>query len=1766
METMQCAMRAGRANFGAAAIRPAVLVAVGIALLALLGLAPGARAAQTFPQFSKFCGDGEAGGQCAWAAGLAASPANGHLFEVDSRNNRIQEFTPWGEFVKAFGWGVVASGPGNKPPRNEIQQLSVSATGGSFRLRYGDPAGSTAAETAPIAFQPGVKPTAAEVQAALVDAPHFIQYPDPFVPGDVNVSGPDGGPWSIEFVGQYADTDFGGGVRTLAVKQEDLTGVGAAASLTTIQDGGNYEICVPADGDVCRSGSPGNNPGQLAEALGIALDSSGDLYVVDRVNHRVEKYDPDGNFLLMFGGEVNETTGEDVCTAAQVSGGDVCGAGTFGNPGPGEGQFGSWQFKPNPNPNALPNQGDYIDVGPDDTIYVGDTDRIQRFGTDGSFKGQVEGAVAGELVQSLAVGGDGSLYVAFANTSSNTVTDSKPNVRRLDPSGSPIGQLAVPNPRGIALDSAGNVFAIDLESAFSSKVVSFTSTGSPVDLNPSGPGNGLGEGTFESAIALATTSPPTCGLASTNLAVGTSAPGGTTKNSINVFGGAPDPDVCPQPAVPPTIESQFASSVDTASAILKAGINPHFWPDTRYVVQFGTGKCTEGGCTMTQPASPGSLLTEDVLDREVLTRAVVLTGLQPGTTYHYRFVAESGGGGPVEGQERSFRTARAQTAEASCPNTAFRIGPSSTLPDCRAYELVSPLDKANGDVSGSRAYGLAQVDPTGQRMTFSSARAFGDAPGSFLVSQYLSTRQGNGWSTASISPPRSVPTLYPLGATTEGNYFKALTPDLCNGWVLQDTELLLTPKAPERAPNLYRRDNCGGSGYEAITSTPPPGFGPRPYDTFYYPTVQGFTADGSRTVFRANAALAVSSGGPRAPFVCYSDSQATLAYRWLRNGTAIGGATNPTYTPVSADLGKTLQCQLTATKAGRVSLATTETLQVMPAPATPAPYPGAKGDASPLPGAPALSGTPTVGSTMTCTPGTWQGNPTFAYQWLRDGTAIGGATASEYTLTGAEEGASLQCRLTGSNAGGGAVAFSSSVTVAANLPLASAGPQVSGSPEAGQTLTCTPGTWQGATSFAYQWLRNGSPIGVTTPEYTLSAADEGKAIQCRVAGANAEATVLATSPRVVVAPAPGTAPPARASAGAISGEAETGETLTCEKGSWSGSPTFDYQWLRDGAPIGGATSDEYTLTESDQSSAIQCQLSATNAGGTVVALDATSAGTLYAAPPAGPTPTVTAHGNNQLYISSGSTLRLVSVMPNGSVTNDNANAGTAWARSLGSNSREDAVHHAVSTDGSRVFWTANPFSGPTGNGTGPGNLYLRLNATEPQSAISGGKCTELAKGCTIPVSASNTARFVSANPEASKVIYMTGNANSSVGLQLFTGTVDGSGSEPTVNSQLIAAGVRGVMGVSEDASRIYFVSRQVLTSDPNSEGEAAVAGASNLYFYEDGSPIDFVATLSELDGARGEDEPEGVSPLSTPVASSPSFRSSRVSPDGLHLAFTATAPVTDYDNADAVSGAANAEVFLYDAVAAGGEGKLLCVSCSPSGGRPEGRLVNAGTAGTADDFWAAAVIPGWNSEHQPTRALVDNGRRVFFTAYDALVPADSNGRADVYQWEASGEGSCSEATSSFSEQNGGCVRLISSGRDGEDVEFMDATPDGSSVFFTTQANLVPDDYGHRDVYAARVNGGFAPRAVPPPGCEGEACQGPLTPPADVSPSSASFQGAGNLREAKPRACPKAKKKGKVKVKAKRKRAGKSGCVKAKKKSKGKKRAKSSAHKKKGGAR
>jgi hypothetical protein len=257
------------------------------------------------------------------------------------------------------------------------------------------------------------------------------------------------------------------------------------------------------------------------------------------------------------------------------------------------------------------------------------------------------------------------------------------------------------------------------------------------------------------------------------------------------------------------------------------------------------------------------------------------------------------------------------------------------------------------------------------------------------------------------------------------------------------------------------------------------------------------------------------------------------------------------------------------------------------------------------------------------------------------------------------------------------------------------------------------------------------------------------------------------------------------------------------------------------------------------------------------------------------------------------------------------------------------------------------------------------------------------------------------------------------------------------------------------------------------------------------------------------------------------------------------------------------QVFRYDSV----EHVVECVSCaSPFDPEPRFSAFFNGNNTLVDNNGNTPSTFAYAGDEAPPGIPFEslggsaNGDFVFFDTPSALVPQDVDGErepeqnyltgelfsedfspsSDVYQWRKNGVDGCSRVQ--------GCLSLITSGKGGFLNEFLGTDASGRDVFFTTDESLVPGDQDtESDIYDARIDGGLAAPAPRPAECEGDSCSTPLAAPDDLTPASATFQGAGDLpgslpEAPKPKSPTKQKKKTKHKTKRKAKpkrRAGKS---------------------------
>jgi WD40-like Beta Propeller Repeat len=421
--------------------------------------------------------------------------------------------------------------------------------------------------------------------------------------------------------------------------------------------------------------------------------------------------------------------------------------------------------------------------------------------------------------------------------------------------------------------------------------------------------------------------------------------------------------------------------------------------------------------------------------------------------------------------------------------------------------------------------------------------------------------------------------------------------------------------------------------------------------------------------------------------------------------------------------------------------------------------------------------------------------------------------------------------------------------------------------------------------------------------------------------------------------------------------------------------------------------------------------------------------------------------------------------------------------------------HAISADGSKIFFTATPSNGvPT--------IYARLNNTETLNISApecGGECEN---------EESEAAIYQGASADGSKIFFTSkqqlvpGDKDEAEDLYEYDFAnpaahrlVDISGGGLGDTTPGSGARIQGVIGVSEDGSHVYFAAGGVLTTLPNALGQVArttqAGEGPNVYAYDtQSSDTRFVATASSTDGGLwGEASVEG--------SFVRKLRLAQITPDGRYLVFDSFAkPITTGPEAD-TTGAQ--QVYRYDYETGG----IVRVSVGHDGFASDGNTpgFNAVIAPNPADEAGSPAIGDVN------RSISESGETIVFVTaeqlQDTATPATANScialgvaggpGCQVYVW------------------HNGAVNLLSDGQDTAAVDYAGMSATGSDIFFQTRTQLVGQDTDSLgDIYDARVDGGFpAPPAEPK--CSSEACQGVATPaPAFRAPGTASSVSDGNL--------------------------------------------------------
>ncbi len=287
--------------------------------------------------------------------------------------------------------------------------------------------------------------------------------------------------------------------------------------------------------------------------------------------------------------------------------------------------------------------------------------------------------------------------------------------------------------------------------------------------------------------------------------------------------------------VAPVVEPLFAT-IEGPQAVLRGQVNPR---NSTATYRFEWGTTTAYGNAI--PVAPVSLGFQD---NSMHTVTAPISGLAPGATYHFRLVATNAESAvQTQGADRSFTTPIA-TPPSSCPNELFRVGFGSVLPDCRAYEQVTPVDKEG--LEPLIQEGIIQenfmVAPGGDTALFVYPGAFGDAAASEQTTSYLSTRGAGTWTTH--SPEIMQPASPTFGAVPK----LATSTDLSHS--VYYSHAALTADAVAGDYNVYLEDNRTGR-LELIFTTPE-----RPYIVnFTSPANIGGTPNFSHVLLRETTPL-----------------------------------------------------------------------------------------------------------------------------------------------------------------------------------------------------------------------------------------------------------------------------------------------------------------------------------------------------------------------------------------------------------------------------------------------------------------------------------------------------------------------------------------------------------------------------------------------------------------------------------------------------------------------------------------------------------------------------------------------------------------------------------------------------------------------------------------------------------------------------------------------------------------------------------------------
>jgi hypothetical protein len=224
----------------------------------------------------------------------------------------------------------------------------------------------------------------------------------------------------------------------------------------------------------------------------------------------------------------------------------------------------------------------------------------------------------------------------------------------------------------------------------------------------------------------------------------------------------------PPLAGPAEVEDVSVIGISETGAELNATVNPNGAP-TEYVFEYVTEQMfAEEGFANAQVAGTGTIPAGSS-GVKVLAAA---SGLAPGTSYRFRIVAENEVP-PEDEMEASFTTYADAPIGRGCGNELLRTSFSAFLPDCRAYELVTPADTKGrppkGVGFGGDRFMTVEASPSGNTVAFVTEG--GSLPGTegtggFNGDLYRTSRSPSGWGLVTRMGPTGTETNNPSPGST----------------------------------------------------------------------------------------------------------------------------------------------------------------------------------------------------------------------------------------------------------------------------------------------------------------------------------------------------------------------------------------------------------------------------------------------------------------------------------------------------------------------------------------------------------------------------------------------------------------------------------------------------------------------------------------------------------------------------------------------------------------------------------------------------------------------------------------------------------------------------------------------------------------------------------------------------------------------------------------------------------------------------------------